>query len=502
MSAQNYIISRGKPASARPLAVSKEWNEWVTSIIQNGSTEWRSVALTMPMISKADVMHWAKQELAPESSLASSSNNPSSENSSSSSTPSSSLSTNFSLNAADLENMRSEFKIHYERYDGDSWVLASGTDVDKTLSKHILTLDVEEPLHSFIIDETRSLISLFTIDDWKILNDLIKQADTKEESKLLPDWKRQVLKCYSLPFEDFKNIWISGWGGIGKSVIEDVIRGAINEAEMTSFCQMFNEAMMRLLSIYRRSNFELPKDQSEHWYSTKIWSIFFDLIVDGSELLELDSGEVHSRASALRKNRSRNLQHRQATGRKIDGLIKCKEFSFEFGAIEIGKKDKGPTGTKSLTDCRKLAKLLKDMFDLMYTKCGGSDYVLSNLRVYGFLISGSRVELISFRYQEGRFYRLVKEQELCIPRTLNNGGHKLLIKIAVQFLLIRYRMESMVQFIQGCIHPNSEDELFETLPANSEPLVFTLTTPPNSPKTNKRRKLSNAEEKELEEFEL
>ncbi|KAF9199292.1 hypothetical protein BGZ49_010623 [Haplosporangium sp. Z 27] len=91
--------------------------------------------------------------------------------------------------------------------------------------------------------------------------------------------------------------------------------------------------------------------------------------------------EICSSASSARQNENRNLEIRQACGSKVDGLITCKKSNCEIGAIEVGDIDEGSTGTKALKDSRKLAKLLKDMFEAICNNCKSETNIRSELRV-------------------------------------------------------------------------------------------------------------------------
>ncbi|KAF9177700.1 hypothetical protein BGZ49_005571 [Haplosporangium sp. Z 27] len=165
--------------------------------------------------------------------------------------------------------------------------------------------------------------------------------------------------------------------------------------------------MLRLSILYEDCNNAVSEPQSESWYLTKVWIVLFDLIISGNRWLDFQPGEVSSSATALRKNSDRDLGTRYAFGSKIDGLFRCKKKKFDICAVEAGPKDQGSTGTKMLKDGRKLAKVLKDMFDYICSLCLDPGNMRTQLRVYGILISGQRVEFVSLRERMDSMVKIV-----------------------------------------------------------------------------------------------
>ncbi|KAF9375194.1 hypothetical protein BGX21_003860, partial [Mortierella sp. AD011] len=94
---------------------------------------------------------------------------------------------------------------------------------------------------------------------------------------------------------------------------------------------------------------------------------------------------------------------------KVDGLILSKSAPYALCAVEVGKDDKGPTGTKTLKDIRKLSKLLKDMFDIICERSSDPAQVQKDLRTFGLVISALRVDFVSLRHHNGRYSRLQVE---------------------------------------------------------------------------------------------
>ncbi|KAI8595353.1 hypothetical protein EDD21DRAFT_313503, partial [Dissophora ornata] len=151
-----------------------------------------------------------------------------------------------------------------------------------------------------------------------------------------------------------------------------------------------------------------------------IWGFIEDLFNVGG-ILSYKRGEVNSAASSSRRNSDRTLEIRQNVGRKMDGIIYCNGTQKELGAVEIGKTDQGDTGTKALLDGRKLSKVLKDMLDVLSLKCRKEE-VRKDIRTYGFLISGTRIEFLSCSIFEGRYYRITRERTLDFPARKENAS--------------------------------------------------------------------------------
>jgi hypothetical protein len=62
---------------------------------------------------------------------------------------------------------------------------------------------------------------------------------------------------------------------------------------------------------------------------------------------------------------------------------------------------------------------MKDMVDAICNMCANSDIKQHSIQVQELLISGQRVEFLSMKYLQGRYYRLTREQTLTIPTTLD-----------------------------------------------------------------------------------
>ncbi|KAF9169302.1 hypothetical protein BGX20_010491 [Mortierella sp. AD010] len=177
--------------------------------------------------------------------------------------------------------------------------------------------------------------------------------------------------------------------------------------------------------------------------------LIFDFMHGNDDKLTYDESEVVSNASSARKNFLRSLEDRQANGLKVDGILYLSGAKIEIGAMEAGKEDEGQYGTKFLVDSVKLAKLLKDMFDFACTQAGGngSDVIvmINKLEVYGFLISGLRIEFVSLKYLGGRHFYFNREGDHSLPDLLNDDAVAKISRLAKQFLIWRFLTTSKIR---------------------------------------------------------
>ncbi|KAF9178284.1 hypothetical protein BGZ50_007843 [Haplosporangium sp. Z 11] len=398
-----------------------------------------------------------------------------------SSSVSSSSVSNSVLTRGALHRMRTEFSTAFNEYQGAPWLLSTGANVDDILYRHVMTLDVESALHSFVLDQTGSVMHCFEEKDRDLFQDFVNRRDSVLQLTL-PQWMQDEILQYSLAPEALWDQLSCGWKRSGQNILP----ATVEEVEFDRFRKALYRTILCLSCLYEGHGNKLSKSKSESWYATKVWSIFFELLVWGSEWLEFEPGEVYSSASSQRKNKDRELDTRHALGRKIDGLITCGEGQYEIGAVEIGKTDEGTTGTKVLSDGRKLAKLLKDMFDTIGSQCLWAGEIKGKLQVYGLLVSGLRVEFVTLRYLEGRFYRLTREHTISIPLKWTEKSIRRILVVVTEFLLFKNRMETMAKLVEDWSNPDI-DELKSMVSGSVRsctppPHARTLSTPKNSPK--------------------
>ncbi|KAF8937944.1 hypothetical protein BGZ58_001875, partial [Dissophora ornata] len=415
-----------------------------------------------------------KASLTTQSTLSS----PISKSSSSSSSVSSSI-----LTPGTLDRMRAEFATNFKEYRGAPWLLSSGTNVDEVIYQHVMMLDVESTLHSFILDQTGSVMQCFEEEDQAHFQAFVDSHDTGLSVPLLSEWMREEILRYSLAPEALQDQLSHGWKHPG----QDNLPTTVVQRELDGFRKVLYRVLLCLSCLYEDHNNSLPESQSESWYATEVWAIFVKLLVGDSEWLEYEPGEVCSSASSHRKNKGRELDTRHAQGNKIDGLIACRKTRSEIGAMEIGKVDDGATGTKVLKDGRKLAKLLKDMFDHIYSQSYRASEVKDTLQVYGLLVSGLRVEFVSMGNLKGRYYRLRREHAISVPSKWTDTSIRRILVVVTKFLLLRKRMEEMAKLVEDWSNPSVE-ELEDVMSGLSRP-----STPPIPTRTlSSPKKLAKA----------
>ncbi|KAG0253629.1 hypothetical protein DFQ27_007293, partial [Actinomortierella ambigua] len=74
---------------------------------------------------------------------------------------SSTPSANGSVASMALQRLRNEFQANFNAFKGDTWALSSGTDVDRTIARQVLTAGSETMMHSFIIENSEEITGLF-----------------------------------------------------------------------------------------------------------------------------------------------------------------------------------------------------------------------------------------------------------------------------------------------------------------------------------------------------
>ncbi|KAG0319862.1 hypothetical protein BG000_003758, partial [Podila horticola] len=143
--------------------------------------------------------------------------------------------------------------------------------------------------------------------------------------------------------------------------------------------------------VFQDEEQDLEQEQLEAFYAQKIWGVLVDILLKNVLEIKIFRGEKCSLASSVRRNTGRDLEGKKALGRRIDGIFASRKTKHEFAAIEAGKKDEGDSGTKLLTNTRKLAKLLKDMPDYLIASTPYLGSRKEELELLGMLQSGDSV---------------------------------------------------------------------------------------------------------------
>ncbi|KAF8977470.1 hypothetical protein BGZ46_007371 [Entomortierella lignicola] len=412
--------------------ICREWNNWIEALKECNSNQWRLAAEQAPKITATIVKEWSKAEPIQEASSPLTSVNEQSHGSSSSVTElshtSQSSTSSSTLSSGALDNIKSEFSTNFRAFQGSPWLLSTGTN--------------------------------------GLFQEKLEQDDLHEAERSLLEWKQKEIMRYSEGPDKIKEILLNGW----KFSDEDSSLVGTPKSEIDGFREDLHQTMLVFSRLYREYNNELPKYKSEAWYVKKVWdSLFSNLVIYGSEWIEFAPGEICSSASSARQNENRNLEIRQACGSKVDGLITCKKSNYEIGAIEVGDIDEGLTGTKALKDSRKLAKLLKDMFEAICNNCKSETNIRSELR---------------------RYYHLKRERTMVLSSSWDENGIRTLLMLVSMMLFFRERMEAMSKLIYNRVSPENDDiiRFMSGLDQYSSPPtahVKTLSTPKSIPKSRR-----------------
>ncbi|KAG0197929.1 hypothetical protein BGX28_008579 [Mortierella sp. GBA30] len=390
-------------------------------------------------------------------------------------TPRSSASSSSSstLSTEAILRMDDEFMRHYEEFAGVDWTLPSGSIVDQVLRDYIRTLSKESTLHSFVISQTRSLLPRFDPEDRRAFSKTVSESDAcTDEDVPMSEWKKAKLGQYQVTPKNIWSILQSGW-------TRNDVSSEIDTPTALSFCCLVHQVMLDLATVYRNYQYRLPKGKPEAWYRTKIWGFLWK-VIDANGILEMELGEVTSAASSLRKNAERILETKQYQGRKIDGVVICCVTNLEICAMEAGKADQGSNGTKVLQDSVKMAKVLKDMFDAVCSRSTQPESIRTDLRMYGLLVSGLRMDFISFRYMRGRFYRMQTENSINLPPVWDDEGlvSETIVALVSKIISFKERMERMSGKITRWTQASADTRAV----TENWPIIATLTTPVSSPR--------------------
>ncbi|KAF9918090.1 hypothetical protein FBU30_000378, partial [Linnemannia zychae] len=316
--------------------------------------------------------------------------------------------------------MKNDFISNFQSYRGDPMTLPSGAIFDKVIFDHVLNLKRQSSAHSFIWDSKDDWSNLFpSQEDRSALKDRIEQNPSMKSQ--LPFWQRKVI-------DNFDSIqYIEDSFFESTSILPN--DNDVKPEEHKKFSLMIFDFMRRIVNFYedqgKRNQLMEKMSENSYW---KLWNIFFDLLAVKGDYFFIEEGEVSSVASAFRKNADRRMEDRQSGGHKAD----------EIGAIEGGRKNEHFYGTKFMLDSLKMSKLLKDMFDFACNeacmKGTLADIARAGVEVYGFLISGWRIEFVSLRHFGGRFMYFKRENIDSLPLTLNNDSLIEIKRVLIKFL--------------------------------------------------------------------
>ncbi|KAF9350879.1 hypothetical protein BGX26_011002 [Mortierella sp. AD094] len=108
--------------------------------------------------------------------------------------------------------------------EGQSWRLPTGTDIEKLIYDHTVTLETETVLHSFIVDKTHALAKRFENEEDKVLFEDHLGSHDRKVSPELSEWMKAEIFGYALSPEKSEERLSGGWKSSGKDkalVVDD-----------------------------------------------------------------------------------------------------------------------------------------------------------------------------------------------------------------------------------------------------------------------------------------
>ncbi|KAF9546082.1 hypothetical protein EC957_010218 [Mortierella hygrophila] len=320
----------------------------------------------------------------------------------------SSKSSNCKLTSSALLRLLAEFAENFKTFTGEPWVLSSGTVVDDVLSAWAQKLASEQlaesELHSFVIENVKEVLEAFEDEADKAEIRAVLEARPGEHLQDLNDSERAYLALFAKGPKEVGQLLDKSWTDISLHPQEN------NPDD--DFRSFVHHWMKHLYLVYRTRNYQLPTTESESWFLNMLWGPLA-LILDTEEALQYKHAGYNSTSSTLRKNIDWERGQRQAVGRKADGMILGTSTGLEICVLEAEKKDNGPRSTKALGDTLKIAKLAKDMVDVM--RANVPKAVHHQLVAYCFRLSAGSMHLYTFQQRSGRFDQLFYETSVAFP---------------------------------------------------------------------------------------
>ncbi|KAF9974788.1 hypothetical protein BGZ73_001722 [Actinomortierella ambigua] len=333
--------------------------------------------------------------------------------------------------------MKTLFKTNFDKFGGSSWKLATGTVFDDRLREKIESLSYESTLHSFIIEDVYTILETF---DNAAEKHELKSAMVDLEGKGLPSptsGELKFLQQYSLPPNELVDFLATrGWRSVAQT---------LKKKPAEDFQRVAHSCINHVLEAYEENGFAFPQNTSESWFNIHLWG-FLRRALSFPGILEYKTGEVASDASSHRRNKQRDLENRQFTGHKVDGMAVIAKRMLEIMYMEASKKDGGINSTKSLHDTRKLLKLVKDAHDDIRMKT--FENVRDRVVTYGLRISGPTATVFSLHQRTGRFYQVVKEDVMSFPPIWKDEDDtEVIIAIIARILSLRKAVLAMAMSV-------------------------------------------------------
>lgn len=341
--------------------------------------------------------------------------------------------------------LHEQFCREYQEYQGKAWMLSEDFSADELMYTHTLTLNKESCLHSFIIDtgNTPTIHAFKNPEHQKII-----QTQNRKVAPQLPEWMKKELALYALPAVELEDALGGGWMHFPADHTGD--EDLPSQATIKKFRIRLHRTIYGIWGVFQDEEQDLEQEQLEAFYAQKIWGVLVGVLFKNVPEIKVFRGEKCSLASALRRNAGRDLEVKKALGHRIDGIFASRKTKQEFAAIEAGKKDEGSSGTKLLTDARKLAKLLKDMLDHLVASTPYLGSRKEELELLGMLQSGLHVDFVSLDQVCGRFCRLNWERKFTVPCTLDDNGMYQILLLVKELLVFELRIAKVLQIVREC----------------------------------------------------
>ncbi|KAF9167749.1 hypothetical protein DFQ26_003333 [Actinomortierella ambigua] len=385
---------------------------------------------------------------------------------------SSSSSSNSTLSEGAISKMRSEYDTNFAAFKGEPWNLASGTCVDDIVGQYVCGLIKESALHSFVVDFPTTVINLFqSPEDKEALSKVLMKKGWG--AKLTNPAEEAFVRRYNKEPAKVVEVLSHGWSVAGE--------GDDAQVPDTLFCQSVHLALHHIYVVYSNHQFTLPEKAPESFYVHTLWG-FIGMLFLQDKNFSFRTGEAHSYASFLRKNKGRKPEEsvRQAVGRKVDGLVISRSAALELCVMEAASKDAGPFDTKALGDTRKISKVLKDSFDAICAKA--TKDISSELAVFGLRIAGRSLTFYAMRRLQGRLYQLCTDGTVSFPLQWDESTSMTILTIVASMIALRKRVSDMNDKVKEWV--GLSFEILDASDRTSPP--STLTTPPGSPRLSPR----------------
>jgi len=338
--------------------------------------------------------------------------------------------------AGQIIAMKALFKDNFHQFQGVPWSLSSGAVIDDRLFEAITDMSHESALHSFVIQDVDAVLALFQAEmDQEEIASAMVAPQGKGLLELSED-ELGFLAQFNMPRDELVEFMADhSWRGVATP---------LEHKPSAEFQKVAYNCVAHVLGTYESYGFSLPSSPLESWCTHGLWG-FLNRALHQHQVLEYSFGEVHSEASAHRRQKQRPWQGRQQVGHKVDGMVGLPARSLEIFYMEAGKKDSGAKSTKCLHDIRKLCKLMKDAHDAIRERTTAN--VREEVVTFGLRISRTSATVFTLHQLPGRFYQAIPEVDLSLPFVWMQHDTQTIISVITWILRLRKTVLSMAERI-------------------------------------------------------